>query len=278
MQNSKGTEDQAYRLPQDQLALIDLFVLIWHRRWVLAISLITVVIFAAVYLFTADRIYEAKAVLQIGKATANADLENPNDLVGRIFSAYSLWDDSRPYPRIENVVKVSKAGPSRLVEIYAQAKSPLEAEKLLLAVGGAIIEEHRVLHSRIVTAAENRENMLGHFLNSAASQPNLSRQLQSEEMRNQSPGLKPGQFSVPEVINAISLQIPELELIRANPSRYIFQPQAGRTPVWPNKFLILLGALSLGLLCGTLVIFGGELLRHVRIEANKQGGASGSSS
>lgn len=262
----------------DEIDLVDLWLLFMRRRRVFFVTALVVVLAALIYLATTPRLYEARAVLQIGYLSAigtgedtkitNVSLESPATFVERLSEEHRLSDDKRvdrPYPRIETV-KSSKTQ-SDIVTITAHADSAAQAEGYLASVIKTIQRDHDQLFSEHI---RNRQEQLEVLRNRSVSLKTLLSV--ASDSKHVEPAVVAERIKATLELRTIERDITSLEFgispLRSVPTRALRDAYALDIPVKPRTTLVVAVAVAAGGLLGVLAVFFAEFVGRVRERAH----------
>ena len=141
--------------PEDELNLIDLWLLLWRRKWLMLTVFLLSVVTAIIYTQSIQPVYISRAVLDIGQMVplglgGDGSLESRDSLVQRLKEAYRVDDGSEgpvELPRLKEVAALNKSS-KNAVSLQAMGHSPAEAQNYLARVTQQILEQHRVIYAR----------------------------------------------------------------------------------------------------------------------------------
>ncbi len=94
-------------------------------------------------------LYQSRAVVQIGWYEKGELIEDPGELLGRLLTTYNVDEDSekiRPYPRIADVIRDGAS-----VVMIAEGYEPTAVRDHAQAAAEAVVEEHSILHDKLLS-------------------------------------------------------------------------------------------------------------------------------
>jgi LPS O-antigen subunit length determinant protein (WzzB/FepE family) len=138
---------------EDEIDLVDLWLLLARRKRLFLSVFGAVVVATAVLIAAVPRVYESRAVLQIGSVGSLGVLEPHPVLVERLIQEYRVNDTrvERPYPRVDSVSAKKEQGD--IVTIVAHGRTQESAREFL----DKVVAEIGARHEKIL--AENTELM-----------------------------------------------------------------------------------------------------------------------
>lgn len=255
--------------PEDELNLIDLWLLLWRRKWLMLTVFLAALMASIIYTFSVQPVYISRAVLDIGQMVplglgGDGSLESRDSLVQRLKEAYRVDDGSEgpvELPRLKEVTALNKSS-KNVVSLQAVGYTPAEAQNYLMRVAQQILEQHRAIYAR--TQQERQQQIA--FIQQQQQWVEVQMQqvnstLRALEKRNPSQAsvlilerarLQTQQAEMAEKISQLNLSIVAPFSV---PTTLMRHPTLPVNATQPRPVLyITLGAL-MGLILGLLVIF-----------------------
>jgi hypothetical protein len=145
---------------EDEIDLVDLWLVIARSKRLFLAVFGAVVVATAILIAVIPRVYESRAVLQIGSVGNLGVLEQPQVLVERLIQQYRVDDTriERPLPRIESVSTKKEQG--EIVTIVAQGRTAESARDYLSQVVAEIIERHERIQAENAALLRQRQEVL----------------------------------------------------------------------------------------------------------------------
>ncbi|HWM12736.1 MAG TPA: AAA family ATPase [Solirubrobacteraceae bacterium] len=226
-----------------------------ERLWIIVLSMVVCFAVTAIYVSTADKVYEAEADLLVSPASRESDSliglpivresSDPTrdvETVSRLVTSTSVarrvrsdLSSDRAIGALLNSVTAEPVAQSNIVAITAEGSSAREAQELANAFGRAIVEDRtQQLHDQLDQVLARLE-------------------ARRDETDDQGRAAQ----------EALELQINELETLRGGPDptiRLQNPAELPTTPVAPRPLFSLAASLVVGLVLGLVGAFALELL------------------
>lgn len=269
---------------EDEISLIDLWLVLARRKWlVLGIALLTLLL-AGLYAWTRTPMYESRAVVAVGSMGEHGFLEQPDAVVQRLTEEYHVDDSSEEQITPPYVDEVQKEGgrDSSAVSITVQDTSAAGAQRYAKQVVGKLLTEHNDLFQQALKAQKMRLKSLNdQIAGFDAQMKSLSEHIEALKSRDpaQSAILAVEKGKLLEEKPALEEQRVELELavsgLKAQPTKLIRSPSLPRGPSNIKTKLYLALGLVLGLMLGVFAAFFAEFLARAREEMHAREAGSG---
>ncbi len=257
---------------EDEISLVDLWLVLARRKWLVFGSMLVVLGLAALYTFTRVPMYQSRAVVAIGSVGEHGLLEQPDAVVQRLTEEYHVHDSSETAITPPYVDEVKKEGPSA-VSVTVEDTTPQGAQAFAKQVVDKLLGKHDQVFEQAVAAQKVRLDSLNRQIaNFDAQSESLARHIDALQERD------PGQSAVLALERGMLLsQKPALEEQRADlqltlsalssqPTKLIRTPSLPRGPGNIDVQLYLALGLVLGLMLGVFVAFFAEFLARVHQE------------
>ncbi len=126
----------------DEIDLVDLWLNLARGRKLFFGVFGSVLVLTAILIVAMPRVYESRAVLQVGTVGSMGVLEQPQVVVERLIQKYRVNDTriERPYPRIESVS--SKKEQADIITIVSHGRTEESAREFLKTVIAEVVAHH----------------------------------------------------------------------------------------------------------------------------------------
>ncbi|WP_457593303.1 Wzz/FepE/Etk N-terminal domain-containing protein [Hydrogenimonas sp.] len=261
-------------VPEEEIDLRMLWQVVVRRKYTLLAVVVTALVAALLYLWTAKPVYEAKSLIQIGSIDSKP-IEKPVTLKTKLETIYHVNDrhDETEYPFISAVAIPKKA--EGLIQITAQGRDSRSAEALIEEVAGRIKGEHEELIRKYRQIKEkllqiDREKtvrlkqeiaQLGTVLENSGNLPLKNRasasdySLLSMEYTKRMEKLQTLQSLLSNTENAINRIELSLSPLNIKHTQMVGGVVTYDRPVKPKKKLVIAVAAVTGLMLGLFAIF-----------------------
>jgi uncharacterized protein involved in exopolysaccharide biosynthesis len=250
--------DAAYTNSEDEISLRDLWEIIAKRKWLVFLSTVVCLGLAAAYVSLATKVYESRAMVQIGKV-AGQPLDNGPQLASRLMNRYTPVNTEQAKKQMPKLYAATpdKADGS-ILTLEAQGRSPQEAQQYLQGVIQRLLAEDQQRYQQIVGTRQAQLTQL------QAQYQGMSTSLNTKSGKGQvdstSTLLLLEQFRRTDALTSIQASISKMENALApnntNPTAQTLSPRYDPIPVAPRRGLILvlagLGGLILGVFLALL--------------------------
>jgi uncharacterized protein involved in exopolysaccharide biosynthesis len=251
-------------IADDEIDLLDLFLIIWRWKWAVLSIFILVLAGAGIYLTYAVPVYESKSRLMIGQVSEVGLLEDGEKLSARVEHLnknMSSGSASLSSAQLER-------GSENIFEIIVQGENPSEVFELTRKISSQILRDHEKNFESLI-------NPLNQKLRFVDTQTVAVKELLSNFDDTQK------SYSAPKSTLAIlekSRLMTELAFleeqkmdfaIRLNPVNtyptfFLSEPGYPETPVSPKPKLVMALSVVLGLMLGLFSAFIFEFIRNAR--------------
>lgn len=261
-----------YQYQDDEISLIDLWVILVKRKYLIFGIFMAVLVAAAAYVYSVSPVFESRVVIQIGHVGKIGLLEPPKVLVQRLIEEYRVGDTTegrRSYPLVKSIGL--EKGLEDIIAITTQGHSATEAQSFLTEVTSKLLSDHKALF----VEAQKQQQIILQSLDREVQETKdqmsaLSQQLQTVMKSNPTTAaiLTQDKANLALGIPKLEQQRSELKLamseLQTIPTRILRSPTIPINPIKPKPLLYLLLASILGLVIGVFAVFIGEFLAKVR--------------
>lgn len=266
------------RRADDEVSLIDLWLIVAGRRWLVLLIVLATVAGAATLALTRTSLYESRTVIAVGmigdgRESAPLLLEAPQDLVQRLRATYAVDDDPvrREFPHVSNVTL--EQGTSS-VQVRVHDVTPQGAQAYAHQMSSDLLAEHAALFEQAIATQRERLESLTRQLGALDAQLGaLTGHIEAVQ------SLDPAQAAVLAVERGkllserpvVERQRAELALavsaLRSQPTRLLREPSLPQKPLGPGVAAYLGLGLMLGLMLGILAAFLAAFIGRIRLES-----------
>jgi LPS O-antigen subunit length determinant protein (WzzB/FepE family) len=258
--------------PQDEIDLVDLWLVLRRRRRVLFAVFGATILATAALIFLPKPVFESRVVVQVGRIGNIGAIETPGVLVERLSQQYRVNDDTtgtRELPRVESVA-LSK-GQQEILTIAARAHDAAEAQSFLSGVVNKLQSEHErilldttrrlqeradVLSQRIIQSREQL-TALDRGVNALKPDDTKGIAILLQEKTNiirEIPGLEQEEAT-------LRLSLSQLQTF---PTRVLREPTLPEKKVKPRPMLYTAVGVVLGVMLGLFAAFFAEFAEKAR--------------
>ncbi len=246
-------------------------MLVKHKKLVLLMPVIFVLL-AALYLLVTPSVFESRTVVQVGQIGRVGALEAPPVLVHRLREQYQVDDigAEKEMPKISEISADKKN--VNAVTIIAQDNSPEGARRYLDQTVRELLSSHAKLYSQVIDEQNQHLQSLNGQINAMnAHITKLS--AYTEELRTKSPvqvallAIERGKLlaEVASLENEYMALRLALSGMQTQPTRLLKEPTLPEIRAKPNRQLVLVLAVILGLMLGVFAAFVVELLARAKL-------------
>jgi len=248
----------------DEIDLLDLFMVIWHWKWAVLSILIFVLAGAGIYLTYAVPVYESKSRLMIGQVGEVGLLEDGERLSARVEHLgknMSSGSTSLTSAQLER-------GSKNIFEIIVQSENQSEVFELARKISNQVLKDHEKTFESLISPLNQKLRFID------------IQTLAIKELLSNFDD-KQGSYSAPQSTLALleksrlmaelaSLEEQKMDLaIRLNlvntyPTSFLSEPGYPETPISPKSKLVMALAVVLGLMLGLFSAFIFEFIRNAR--------------
>ena len=156
--NTEYTDTIKHRpYSDDEISIVDLWLLLKRRKIAVAVIWATVICLAVLYLLWAQPKYESRAVLAIGETVLLGDgnhkslLESPDILVSRLSEQYKIDDDSEGERELPYLLSISdqKRASDAIIILTSIAYSAEAAQTFLQTLIDRLLAEHNAIYQKV---------------------------------------------------------------------------------------------------------------------------------
>lgn len=275
----RQTEEMSNRNLSDEINLLEL----WHvlARWkaLAGIVWLSIIIAMATYLAVAQKIFESRAVILVGKVAIPKEnqeldgkmlLEEPGVLIARLSEKYAAGVVTDTYPTLASIT-VDKNGPENVVVISAYDVTPEGAQHYLAGVIDEIVQQHRELFTKWETLQLIRlESVRQRIVLKERQVDNLSilgktrsavDTLEESLLLFNTARLTDEKMHLENIASTIELRMSKPQ---SYPTEVIQKPTIGDRPVEPRYKMLLLLAIFGGLVASIFLVFILDMLSSIR--------------
>jgi len=297
-EEKKETPSVVYAIPQamppdnsDEIDLRELWNTLMRRKFVVLITMVLVLLAALAYIYLAQPVYEAKALLSIGHYSYFDEdgllqvqlLEEVNNL-----SAYVNFNHSATSSVLDE-----DAG---YFTITANGQNKNEAEKSLMIAVNDVLSKHNQFYDSAVETSQTEINRLEKQIEYYSNDilPNMRSELeslQSLQLKRMADNVNSSTLSlemdyllnqiisgkISGIAELVDITVPTLNAEVMTLEKILNEPylqkttlvngiSSGNSPVKPNKKMILAVSLVAGLMLGVFLVFFLEFLRGSKKE------------
>lgn len=277
----------------DEIDLRDLWRTVVKRRFTLFIIVILFIAGAFTYISIAKPVYEAKALLQIGKIGTKL-LDEPTNVKEKLVALYKVGDKNvvKEYPYLSSVSVPKKS--TMLVKLTVLGLDNDSAKSKLSEIAKGIEADHGRLIDEYVTLKESDLKRKREDLKKVESELNmLSKIVQSQsevlkslskngsqkgfttlsvELSNNIQRLNVARDAAFKLKNEISELEAEISPINIKKSQIVGGVTIYDKPVKPKKMLVMAVAIITGFMVGLFAIFFMEWISKEKEEASEPKG------
>lgn len=304
-------ETRAYQrqTADDEIDLVDLFLILWKRKWLIVIVTLLVTIVAAGISMIMPKVYEITAILEPASDAEGKLVENPQAVKETITGgAYDLKIASSIGLPLEKIpkFKVSVPKDTDLVKISVESQEPEQAVQIVNEVLNSVSDdiqeeldlkiketrnriktaelEEKLLQNQIIlvrnqiSAIQSKVAELEGERSQAMRNPQgeaMAVLLYSNEIQNQQIYLNKLQEKLANFENqkeqiAIKIDNIQLEMERIKGTYINKAPSVPENPIKPKKTLIVALAFVLGFMGSIMLAFIAEFMNKVRQQQKNQ--------
>ncbi len=288
---------------EDEIDLIDLFLVLWKRKWLIVIVTVLLTVLAAGVSFMLPQIYAVTAILEPGKDADGRLVDNPQaireNILGGAYNqviAASLRSQTGDIPEFD--VKVPKS--TDLVIVTLETSTPERGVKILeilldeisgylqtrleiridqtknrikaVELAGQTLDEQLSLLTAQLQRIERQMMTLEEGRQQALADPGdkaMAVLLYSNEIQNQQIYFNDLQMQLTELRNKkreneLDVEDARLRLAGIKGTNINKLPSAPEKPIKPRKTMIVVLAFVLGLMGGVMLAFIAEFMVKVR--------------
>jgi capsular polysaccharide biosynthesis protein len=180
----------------DEISLVDLFVVLWDRKWLIFVSFVFFVSVGLGYALLAPEVYEYSTVIEVGTTLKNVEngspvvIEEPASLLEKLKTSYVPI----------TVHTVSEAGDLAIANPKITATSPKNSRLVVFKSKGFLKQEdaYRALHQNVVDVVVNDH-----------------KEVIASALRELSAKVKDSQIVLSELSNPALLKVAKTELASA---------------------------------------------------------------
>ena len=268
--------------PEDEISLVDLYLTLMRRRWVIIGVFVLILAAAGIYLLAAERVYEGRAVLEIGQtAEPGSDnltaLEPPKDLVRQLTIRFGSGNGGASLEGANHN--------GNLVTLTARGTTPEVVEDSLREATSWVIERHQALYSENETRwaryeeqkdaytvwleqeiAENQGTL--NKLEDAVDRLSKDDPAQASVLLLKASGVRSHLYQLQRELQGREQAFEPKR--RGDPTRLPTPPTASAKPVEPRAKLVLALGGVLGLMLGVFAAFFLSFLENVKREQQER--------
>ncbi len=293
---------------EDEISLIDLFLTLWKRKWVVIFITALVTIGAISISLYLPEIYEVSAIIEVAKDADGKPLKNPQNLDemitagvfdGAIADSLDIPLEDIPkfkttIPKSSSLIKISVESlePERAVSIVKEILEIIAADAQLSSsslqveikekIGVLELEKNRLLQQKeliikqleqaeetIANLETDREKAIFNSPDKAITVLLYSNEIQNQ--RNYNYGLREKLVDLNAQVEETDSTLKNLNLVfkRAEDTIVVKQPSVPRKPIKPKKLLIIVVALIFGFLSSIVIAFMMEFVSRIREQQNE---------
>lgn len=231
--------------PEDEISLRELWDRLVQGKWIIIIITILFLMLAVAYLAITPKIYESKAIIQIGHV-AGEPIENGNLLAIRLNNEY------------HNIsTKVTENNGYTSLTIVVHGKSPSQAQTFLQGILAKLAKDEEKTYKTMLQIRQSQLTHLEKLYQSINNQNKPKNGIKSGNTTSQVLELlaKTQQISsATKMLLAIAALQNKLSVIETYPSNVILQPTYDPISVQPKQLVIIIIALFVGLFSGILIV------------------------
>ncbi len=261
---------------EDEISLVDLFLVLRRRKWIVIAISLGVVLLGFIYLAITEPVYESTAMLQVGQYSQPREkayhLEDPQIFVARLKE--KTW--SANTGKSSSILRLSSASYQKrkaktLITLKTSASSPEKAHESLNIIIQNILEEHRGLLDSVINS---RKELISKLSERVEAMDKQIRQL--NELISRTRKVDAAQAAVlaveksrlvgevPEIVDRISTLQLYLSRLHTFPTQVIRKPAMQSSPVKPKRKLYIGISVVLGIVLGVFAAFFFEFISKLR--------------
>lgn len=247
----------------DEIDLVDLWMVIWNRKLVLMIVSAIIIMAGVFYLSLAKPTYESNVMIEIGKLDGGGFADDPDRLIFNLFRQFGDPDDPE-----EAHLASAEIMTGNVLKIIVQGEKPQDVYETSQQIADQVINDHKVRFDQLLKPSRQR---LEHVqlkidaIEEVMTQVNTNELELSDSMRT---------FVVLERSRLVSeldrLQREAMDLtlklnsVDTYPSSIISFPEYPEYPAGTQKKLVLAISVVLGLMGGVFSTFLAEFIHNAR--------------
>lgn len=251
----------------DEIDLVELWLILWRRKWIIASVFILILAMGGTYLSLTKPVYESKVRLMVGRVQNVGTIEQSDRISADLSEKLEA-----PLNRETVLISAETIGRSNIFEITVQGENPSAtyetAEKLAIQV----VNDHSDQFYRISNPVRKKlsfvqeqihavQNLLQKFESPhAPEESSLDTLLLLEKSR-----LLTELSSLEQM--QMELQI-QLDPVNTYPTTILSPAEYPEKPIKPKTSLIMALSTVLGLMIGVFAAFGLEFIQNVRKRMN----------
>ncbi len=286
----------------DEIDLVDLFLVMWSRKWIIVIVTLLSVLIGVVVSFSMPKAYEITAILEPGRDSEGGVLENPQaireNILGGAYNSsiakqLNLALNDIPgfkvsVPKNTDLVKigVESSDPELGVEILRtllldisihlsgrlefkvdKAKNQLEAIKLKIKTLDEKIsllgKQSSKVEKKMYELENGRRSVMTSTKDDAVAVLLYSNELQNSQIYLNNLQMEKANLEGQRLNNELGLENAELKLLSIKGTNINKPPTVPGNPTKPRKAIIIAFSLFLGLAGGIVMAFMAEFLNKV---------------
>lgn len=267
---------------QNEINLVDLWMVLVRRKYIVLSALIIAVVLSAVYSRSIVPVYESRAVIRVGQIYHIAAIdkveviEDPSVLMARLETQLGSLAPGKKYPQIAIELLTKKIANkavdnTTMLAVSVRDRTAADAEHHLRALLDKILSEHAEIFNTAMDIKRQRSQSLTKRVEEIKTQITVLSRL-VDSLR----GGRPEQASILALEQSALLQnLPELESEaaslqlsltkpRSQPSEYVALPVTSGKPIKTNARKIVALSIVFGLFAGVVGAFFVESLARVR--------------
>ena len=301
--NKQELENNQHYIADDEIDLVDLFLIVWKRKWMIVTVTVLLTVAAAGVTMLMPKVYEVSAILEPARNSDGSPVENPQSIRENIISgtydkriSVKLSMDLDTFPK----VKVSVPKQTNLVKLLIESSEPDRdtnvLNELLAYISGDIVAQLELKKEFVLNEIRIAEAELSLFPQQIKQVEVLIAEIrQKVQELNKVKKEQVGKSDVDSM--AILLYLNEIQnqqvflanlyrnlaVLKRDKERFVVtvsnarlklagimgttikkQPTISENPIKPKKTLIVALAFILGLMGGIMLAFLAEFMTKVR--------------
>lgn len=251
----------------DEIDLVELWLVLWRRKWIVASVFILTLAIAGVYLSMTKPLYESKVRLIIGQVQGVGNIEQSS----RISATLSEQLEAS-LNREAMLISAEPVGRSNLFEITIQGENPSATYETAENFAMQIINDHSDQFNRISNPIRKKLSFVQEQIFAIQSLLQKFKILNTHEEESLDTLALLEKSRLLTELSSLEQQQMELQIqldpVNTYPTTVLAPAKYPENPVKPKTSLIMALSTVLGLMIGVFVAFGLEFIQNARKRMN----------